>query len=46
MRVHRRDKEENRKAKERSSKKTRNTLKSKIAQDHSLCLWPIKRLEV
>ena len=46
MRVHRRGKEENRKAEERSSKKARNILKSKTAQDCSLCLWPVKRLEV
>jgi len=46
VRVHRRGKEENRKAKERSSKKARNTLKSKTAQDRSLCLWPVKRLKV
>ena len=48
MRVHRRGKEKNREAEERSSKKVDegNVFESKTAQDRRLCLWSIKRLEV
>jgi len=48
VRRHKRGKEKNREARREVVERLDegNMLESKMAQDHRLCLWPVKRLEI